>query len=197
MGKKKFIDKKKSATFQLLARDSSDPNYDAPGSDRVFVRVDNNEYSVDTFFADDISADGRYEDDRNSIFADAPDDVDEGGDGYDRILGNSAHFEGGGGFSGASAADSAPLPEHVRREILELGFPDDGYNYLIHLREIKNTGGGSAFFHNPKARLDQLPRDVKVGQFSFLILMIFFLLDYVLYKWNIVEMIMWFDLLGL
>lgn len=40
--------------------------------------------------------------------------------------------------------------------------PDDGYNYLFHLREIRNAGGGSSFYQNPKARLDQLPRDVKV-----------------------------------
>jgi hypothetical protein len=33
---------------------------------------------------------------------------------------------------------------------------------LLHLRKIKNAGGGSAFYDNPKARLDQLPRDVKV-----------------------------------
>lgn len=54
-----------------------------------------------------------------------------------------------------------PLPEEVRKEILELGFPDDGYNYLMHLREIKNAGGGSAFHHNPKFTLQHLPRDVK------------------------------------
>ncbi|PON91007.1 Low temperature viability protein [Trema orientale] len=146
MGKKKFIDKKKSATFQLLARDSSDPNFDdSPGSDRVFVRVDNNNYSVDTFFAGDNP---ENVDDSNSIFADAPDDYDAGEDHY-RVFGNSSR----------SAAHA--LPEHVRKEILELGFPDDGYNYLAHLREIKNTGGGSAFYHNPKSKLDQLPRDVK------------------------------------
>ncbi|PHT84886.1 hypothetical protein T459_13329 [Capsicum annuum] len=46
-------------------------------------------------------------------------------------------------------------------EILELGFPDDGYNYLEHLREIKNTGGGSAYYENPKAKLNELPHDVK------------------------------------
>ncbi|KAM7514094.1 hypothetical protein LguiA_003677 [Lonicera macranthoides] len=46
------------------------------------------------------------------------------------------------------------------REILELGFPDDGYNYLSHLTEIKNTGGGSAYYENSKANLD-LPNDVK------------------------------------
>ena len=70
----------------------------------------------------------------------------------------------GGGGGGQAAG--APLPEDVRREILELGFPDDGYNYLIHLREIKNAGGGSAFYHNPKFRVEHIPRDVKV-QFLF------------------------------
>ncbi|XVE89213.1 hypothetical protein DITRI_Ditri19aG0132400 [Diplodiscus trichospermus] len=153
MGKKKFIDKKKSATFQLLARDSSDPNYsDAPGSDRVFVRVDNNPVSLHTVFDEDNHCfnDSQYHDE-NSIFADAPDDDDVGVD-YDRVLGNS---------SPRAANEKAALPENVRKEILELGFPDDGYNYLIHLREIRNTGGGSAFYHNPKFKPDQLPRDVK------------------------------------
>ncbi|KAL5780608.1 hypothetical protein ACOSQ2_011345 [Xanthoceras sorbifolium] len=135
--KKKFIDKKKAATFQLLARDSSDPNFDeTPGNDRVFVRVDNSAYSVNTFSDNN-------DEDSNSIFADAPDDEDE----VDGV--------------GQPSVPSGKLPEDVRREILELGFPDDGYNYLAHLREIKNTGGGSAFYHNPKFRLDQLPRDVK------------------------------------
>ncbi|XP_039155926.1 uncharacterized protein LOC104418426 isoform X1 [Eucalyptus grandis] len=44
---------------------------------------------------------------------------------------------------------------------MELGFPDDGCNYLGHLREIRNVGGGSAFYQNPKARLDLVPKDVK------------------------------------
>lgn len=132
--KKKFIDKKKAATFQLLARDSTDPNFDdTPGNDRVFVRVDNSAYSVDTFFGD-----GNEESD--SIFDDAPQEND-----------------------GGRASHSSSLPEHVRREILELGFPDDGYNYLYHLREIKNAGGGSAFYQNPKFKVEELPRDVKVG----------------------------------
>lgn len=153
MGKKKFINKKKSATFQLLARDSSDPNFDdSPGSDRVFVRVDNNSYSVDTFFSGDNPDNV---DDPNSIFADAPEDYDDD----NRVFGDSP----------GSAAH--PLPDHTRKEILELGFPDDGYNYLTHLREIKNSGGGSAFYHNPKTKLDQLPRDVKVGLVSFLYLL--------------------------
>ncbi|RDY12305.1 Protein LTV1-like protein [Mucuna pruriens] len=119
--KKKFIDKKNSATFQLIARDSSDPSFSQ--SDRVFVRLDNNPVSFP------VAAD--------SVFEDAPDDDDDG------------------------TVNGGPLPEDLRKEILELGFPDDGYNYLNHLREIKNTGAGSAFFHNPKFKLQHLPRDVK------------------------------------
>ncbi|XP_061356887.1 uncharacterized protein LOC133301284 [Gastrolobium bilobum] len=138
--KKKFIDKKKSATFQLIARDSSDPLFS--DSDRVFVRVDNNPFSV----ADEVpSGDG----DPNSIFEDAPDDFDDDGDDDDRVS------RGGGGGGGGQ------LSEEVRREILELGFPDDGYNYLSHLREIKNAGSGSAFYHNPKFKAQHVPHDVK------------------------------------
>ena len=163
MGKKKFIDKKKSATFQLLARDSSDPNYqDSPGHDRIFIRVDNNPYSIDGILneTEDHSGPKHYADDPDSIFADAPDDIDDEED--DRVIESrsSSHLSIG-------ATSKAPLPDHIRREILELGFPDDGYNYLTHLREIKYTGGGSAFYHNSKARLDQLPLDVKVGSFLF------------------------------
>ncbi|KAK3009373.1 hypothetical protein RJ639_013790, partial [Escallonia herrerae] len=140
MGKKKFIDKKKSATFQLIARDTSDPSYDiGPSGDRVFVRVDSSPYSIDGFFDDQKDA---VPSDSDSIFADAPGDVD-------------------GVTLGGQFGPPPPLPDRVRREILELGFPDDGYNYLAHLREIKNTGGGSAFYENPKARLYQIPRDVK------------------------------------
>ncbi|KAI4323832.1 hypothetical protein L6164_023408 [Bauhinia variegata] len=149
MGKKKFIDKKKSVTFQLLARDSSDPNYsEAPGNDRVFVRVDNNPVSIDSFTGSD---------DPYSIFSDAPEDTDNHED-DDRAFGHSMLPPD---FIGRDNDRAHPLPEHVRKEILELGFPDDGYNYLIHVREIKNTGGGSAFYENPKFRADNLPRDVK------------------------------------
>uniref|UniRef100_A0A5B7B4U2 Protein LTV1 homolog n=1 Tax=Davidia involucrata TaxID=16924 RepID=A0A5B7B4U2_DAVIN len=152
--KKKFIDKKKSATFQLLARDSSDPNYDDGASgDQVFVRVDTNPYSIDAFFDqhdDAVSGDVQFVDDPNSIFADAPDDYD---DDRDRVYGKQ--------IPTPPHSAAGTLPDHMRREILELGFPDDGYNYLIHLRDIKNTGGGSAYYHNSKAKLDQLPLDVK------------------------------------
>nr|POF25405.1 protein ltv1 like [Quercus suber] len=145
--KKKFIDKKKSATFQLIARDSSDPIYDdPPGNDRVFVRIDNNPVSI-------FAGSGEYEDegegDSDSIFADAPEDNNDN-EADDRVFGTPA-----------AGPSRKPLLENVRKEILELGFPDDGYNYLKHLREIKNTGGGSAYYQNPKAKLEELPRDVK------------------------------------
>lgn len=153
MGKKKrFIDKKNSATFHLLARDSSDNQPSA--ADPVFVRVDSNPFSTPQGFSsqddDDLAgapdSAGFGGDDSASIFADAPDDVD----------------------SDEEAARPNPppppsgLPEHVRREILELGLPDDGYNYLLHLRDIKNAGGGSSYYHNSKAKLDQVSIDVKV-----------------------------------
>ncbi|CAL5349344.1 unnamed protein product [Camellia sinensis] len=125
--KKKFIKRKQSATFQLLVRDSSDPNYtDGTSGDRIFVRVDNNSYSPYTFFEGD--EDGQFADnDPNSVFADAPDDCDDEDDGGDLPKQIRAPPQ--------SAA--AVLPDNVRREILELGFPDDG------------------------SKLDQLPLDVK------------------------------------
>lgn len=148
MGKKKFFDKKKSATFQLMARDTSDPNYSSePSGDRVFVRVDNNQYTPSAFEGNqsdcDLSADP------DSIFADAPEDYDDEDADY------------GFGGVGAHKSENTALPDHIRREMLELGFPDDGYNYLTHLRDIKNTGGGSTYFQNPKAESHKLPQDVK------------------------------------
>lgn len=156
MGKKKFIDKKKSATFQLIARDTSDPNYnDGPSGDRVFVRVDENPYSIDSFDEFNEAAMSQDVDDLDSRFADAPDDDDDEEEGGDGVLRRQTP-------QGVMPSGAPALPDHVRREILELGFPDDGYNYLAHLREIKNTGGGSSYYQNPKAKLEQLPKDVKV-----------------------------------
>ncbi|MED6201618.1 hypothetical protein PIB30_096769 [Stylosanthes scabra] len=158
MGKKKFVDKKKSATFQLLARDSSDPSFgNSPGADRVFVRVDNNPLPATNFISADDDHDGG-----NSVFDDAPGD-DESDDAGNFAFSNSTRSVSrwSHGFVGPAPAGFTPLPEEVRREILELGFPDDGYNYLIHLREIKKAGGGSAYYKNPKFRVEDIPRDVK------------------------------------
>ena len=53
---------------------------------------------------------------------DSPDD--------DRVLGKQNSYL-------LPTCATAPLPDHVRRENFELGFPADGYNYLVHLRDTK------------------------------------------------------------
>eukprot|EP01018_Ginkgo_biloba_P011754 Gb_13741 [translate_table: standard] len=154
MGKKKaFVDKKTSATFRLVCRDSSASDgfgHLAGDSDRVFTRVDEGNNYVPGFTDDDPRTQLAL--DPNSIFADANEDSEE------ELLSNSMQ-----------KSDPLPkayhgrgsLPDHVRREIIELGFPDDGYNYLLHLREIRSSGGGSAFVPNTKARLEYIQPDVK------------------------------------
>ncbi|KAJ0262135.1 F-box domain-containing protein [Hirschfeldia incana] len=116
----------KGGDFELCPRDTSDPLYsDAPGGDKIFLRVDQNTVNINGFTEEG--------DNNNSQFHDAPEEEE----------------------------DNNPLPPHVRKEILELGYPDDGYNYLDHLREIKNTDGGSNLYANPKFEGEYLPRDVK------------------------------------
>lgn len=112
------------ATFRLFPRaGAADPN------DRVFVRVDNNDYTVPGF-ADEDSFDPSRSD----------------------------PSAGNGNFGSASG----PLPEHVRREILELGLPDDGYNYLSHLRELRPAAAAaSSFVPSSTGRPEPLPLDVK------------------------------------
>ncbi|XP_062188353.1 uncharacterized protein LOC133891637 [Phragmites australis] len=120
------------ATFRLCPRPGA-----ADASDRVFVRVDDNPYSVPGFADDD--------------------------DGH------------GAGPSSSSSADDGggALPDHVRREILELGLPDDGYDYLAHLRELRpslsSTGGGGAsavFLPSRRPARSSLPVDVKAYDLS-------------------------------
>jgi protein LTV1 len=115
------------ATFRLFPRDgAADPN------DRVFVRVDNNDYTVPGFADEDPSL---------------SDPTAETG-----------HLH---------SSANGPLPEHVRREILELGLPDDGYNYLSHLRELRpSAAAASSFVPNSTARPEPLPLDVKVVLFA-------------------------------
>ncbi|KAF8728801.1 hypothetical protein HU200_018081 [Digitaria exilis] len=113
------------ATFRLFPRaGAADPN------DRVFVRVDNNEYTVPGF-ADEDSFDPSLSD----------------------PTADAGHLH----------SASGPLPEHVRREILELGLPDDGYNYLSHLRELRPSAAAAAssFVPSSTARPEPLPLDVK------------------------------------
>ena len=140
MGKKKFIDRKNSATFQLFARDSSScqPAAASPAAadgDCVFVRIDNNtHYAAPTSFPEE------EEPDDHSIFADALEDAEE---------------------EKTRTSRGTSLPDNVRTEILELGLPDDGYNYLLHLREIRKSGAGSNYYENSKSKLDSVPLDVR------------------------------------
>ncbi|KAF6999909.1 hypothetical protein CFC21_015882 [Triticum aestivum] len=84
---------------------------------------------------------------------------------------DACYFEGALGDDGAEPSSSpsgAALPDHVRRAILELGLPDDGYNYLAHIREIRpsysSTGGGGSsavFLPTRRAARCGLPLSVK------------------------------------
>lgn len=166
MGKKKsFLNKKNAATFRLVCRDSSDADpFGLSGhADKVFARVDDGTNHVPGFSDDNprpyISTDS------NSIFADAEEEeAEEGKKLY--LEENDTNVSERNSFSIPSPYDvenegSGPLPDHIRREIIELGLPDDGYNYLLHMREIRASGGGSSFVPNSKADLSSLPADVK------------------------------------
>lgn len=129
MGKKKsFINKKKAATFSLVFRDSSDaPAEGEEAPDRIFVR-----------------SDGR--DDTAPGFEDAASRWGEGSefpteDGQFSEAGRPPGLEG---FRQLFwGAPRKPLPEHVRKEIIEMGFPDDGYDYTQHMRELRGGGVGA------------------------------------------------------
>lgn len=130
MGKKKFIDKKNSATYRLVFKESS---YGAggegrfvEGADRVFVRVDAGDAHVPGFDPD--TEEGEEDDDER----------EEQGKGRGR-------------------RDSS----EQRLELLELGFPDDGYDYLQHLREVGTSGRIGSFVPTNHVRLDPLRADVK------------------------------------
>ena len=128
MGKKKFIDKKKAATFHLFARDYSE--IESQETDHVFVRVDTNPVTIDGF-------------------------LDGLADGKDTLIADDSKDD-------SFTAETGPLPDQLRREMLELGFPDDGYDYSYHMREIR-WGGGSDYYLNSKLKLDRVPIDVKVS----------------------------------
>ncbi|KAL6657534.1 hypothetical protein ACP70R_005314 [Stipagrostis hirtigluma subsp. patula] len=128
------------ATFRLCPRPGA-----ADASDRVFVRVDDNPYSVPGF-------------------------ADDGGPSSSATVGGRDDPSS----SPSAAYGGGALPEHVRREIMELGLPDDGYDYLAHLRELRpslsSTGGGgsSAVFLPSRRRPARpgLPVDVKAYDLS-------------------------------
>ena len=92
--------------------------------------------------------------------------VDEVGHASSSAAGAGAGASGGGTFGGAGAPPSwllekfglepelPPLEDSKRKEILELGFPDDGYDYLKHLREARpdrSNGATTLMNLNPGA----------------------------------------------
>eukprot|EP00252_Welwitschia_mirabilis_P024282 TRINITY_DN7159_c0_g1_i1.p1 TRINITY_DN7159_c0_g1~~TRINITY_DN7159_c0_g1_i1.p1 ORF type:complete len:536 (-),score=151.20 TRINITY_DN7159_c0_g1_i1:520-2127(-) len=137
MGKnrKGFIDRKKSATFRLVYRDYDPSN--ASAGERVFTRIDGGDNYIPGFTDDDPFASAA-----TSQYGEAED------------------LDGGQFPASENGLRHGPLPEHVRKEIVELGFPDDGYNYLFHLREIK-SGGSSAFVPVENTSKNVLPPDIK------------------------------------
>jgi protein LTV1 len=141
MGKGRNRKPRNFATFRLCPRPGA-----ADASDRVFVRVDDNPYSVPGFVDDDGHGVGPSSSGSPAGADDAP---------------SSSSAEDGGG--------EGALPDHVRREILELGLPEDGYDYLAHLRELRpslsSTGGGGSsavFLPSRRPARSGLPPDVKV-----------------------------------
>ncbi|XP_047067673.1 protein LTV1 homolog [Lolium rigidum] len=117
-----------SATFQLCPRPGA-----AHASNRVLVRVDGDPYYLPGF------ADDEYDGYRGASSS---------------SYGAAAGYEDDYSYS---SSDGGALPDHVRREILDLGLPDDGYNYLAHIREFQPSfsstgGGGSSAAFIPRRR---------------------------------------------
>ena len=156
MGKKQFIDKKKSVTFNLVYR--SNANSDAR-PDGVLVDSDKGVRvgRVDPEAIGDASAESRR--------ASPPGQEQRGPPPHAWRLqpGGAAHVASVRAAECALPAPPGPcryppghplswlveedgptgeeLPEERRRELVSLGFPDDGYDYLAHLRSL---GRGAA-----------------------------------------------------
>lgn len=175
MGKKKFLDKKKSATFVLMHRETEGADDDV--SARVFTRVDGGFTPVPGFSEEDprTNPDYGYETDEggsegegegeeeSSVFADADED-DDGRSVRSRRSVVSRATTRRSSFSTASraVAHKGPLPDHVRKELIELGFPDDGYDYMQHMRKIGVSGVGGSFVPTTRPKPEKLRADVKV-----------------------------------
>ena len=173
MGKKKFLDKKKAATFVLMHRETDGADDDV--SARVFTRVDGGFTPVPGFSEEDPRTnpdygyetdDGEDEEDENggvafeesSVFADAEEDDDV----RSRSSRRSVVSRSSRRSTTSRAAHKGPLPEHVRLELIELGFPDDGYDYMQHMRKIGVSSVGGSFVPATRPKPEKLHADVKV-----------------------------------
>ncbi|EFJ39629.1 hypothetical protein VOLCADRAFT_100746 [Volvox carteri f. nagariensis] len=123
MGKKKaFINKKKAVTYSLVYRDPSEDPDGEDGGQRVLAPVGGPRGLHHT--SDDYSDTYEYED---SVYDSE----------YTFSMSRSA---------AAHHDESYTLSEERRRELLALGFPDDGYDYLRHLRDL-GRGNQQQFPH--------------------------------------------------
>lgn len=191
MGKKKFIDKKKSATFTLVFRDTAAEDDTAAVPIRQFTRVDGGNSYVPGFTEDDPRSqpgDGDDEDsDHEEDYYDDEDDEEE-----EEVVKDEEGVRGHGDESRFGDPDESEdeekesfvqphqrnkgskaavgrrpgslgrgLAENVRRDLIELGFPDDGYDYNQHMRSIASTGAGAAFVPSTRAA-DPLRADIRV-----------------------------------
>ncbi|GIL81302.1 hypothetical protein Vretifemale_10341, partial [Volvox reticuliferus] len=113
MGKKKaFIDKKKAITYSLVYRDPSEDPDGEDGGQRILAPVGG---------------------------ARGPQPPSEDYNGYYEDEGSIYNSEYSLSMSRSAAAHhdaSYILSEERRRELLSLGFPDDGYDYLKHMRDL-------------------------------------------------------------
>ena len=174
--KKRFIDKKQSVTYALMARPGGeeddfgggpsngsmlDGSAGGGGSEgtQVWMRKDNN-YHVRDAMAEASGDDG-------SVFNDS---MTETGTMYSGMTGMS-------GYSSMSnvtfiMGPNGPVPRRERlsrekrRELRELGFdPNDGYDYTRHLRKI-GEGGGTMFVPTSKDHVRGVRQDPNEGKKS-------------------------------
>ncbi len=177
--KKKFIEKKKSATFALVYKEATDDGNeeDGAGTGRIFTRIDGGFSHVPGFSEEDprsqlhgyaYGEQGEEEEEDLSMFADAEEeDTEETGDenGSHKFQTAVKRPQSEANSSSSRFRDrrgGAALPDHVRKELVDLGFPDDGYDYLQHMRKIGAAGVGASFVPTNRLQLDRIRTDVKV-----------------------------------
>ncbi|KAG2495893.1 hypothetical protein HYH03_006131 [Edaphochlamys debaryana] len=137
MGKKKFIDKKKATTFSLVYRDVEEEEEGVDdGGQRAWAQTAGPRGPAQQEFDDYYH-----------------EDVDSLGDESEFSLARSAAAH-------AHADDGYSMTEERRRELLALGFPDDGYDYLKHLRDL---GRGKPA---PGRGVDTIPEEQELEGFE-------------------------------
>ncbi|KXZ50913.1 hypothetical protein GPECTOR_14g16 [Gonium pectorale] len=113
MGKKKaFIDKKKAVTYSLVYRDPSEEQDGEDGGERTLALPGGHRGAGAPVAEDD---DYDYYDEAGSLYESE----------YSMCRSAAEH-----------ADPTYAMTEERRRELLSLGFPDDGYDYLRHLRDL-------------------------------------------------------------